>query len=115
MSTVPYSENPDHVPDPTSISGTLETTNTGGGRHESLTGVTRIFHHSTAVLHELVEEVGNALHVRHQDAPVPVDEAPNETEVAQAKAQVAPIEPDPEQPAQAPAQPVKAAEKTPSA
>lgn len=38
-----YRESEDHVPDPTAMTGTLETSGTGGGRHTSLTGVTRIF------------------------------------------------------------------------
>jgi hypothetical protein len=39
----PYRESEDHVPDPTSVSGTLETSDTGGGHHSSLRGVSRIF------------------------------------------------------------------------
>lgn len=38
-----YRESEDHVPDPTAITGTLETSGTGGGVHERLTGTTRIF------------------------------------------------------------------------
>jgi hypothetical protein len=32
-----------HVPDPTAMSGTLETSGTGGGRNERITGTTNIF------------------------------------------------------------------------
>lgn len=38
-----YRESADHVPDPTAMTGTLETTGTGGGHNERLTGTTRIF------------------------------------------------------------------------
>lgn len=38
-----YRENPEHIPDPTAMSGTLETSGTGGGTNERLTGTTRIF------------------------------------------------------------------------
>lgn len=38
-----YRESEDHVPDPTAMTGTLETSGTGGGVHERLTGTTRIF------------------------------------------------------------------------
>lgn len=39
----PYSESPDHVPDPTAMSGTLETSGTGGGANESLRGTVGVF------------------------------------------------------------------------
>lgn len=38
-----YRESEEHVPDPTAMSGTLETSGTGGGVNERLTGTTRIF------------------------------------------------------------------------
>lgn len=38
-----YQENPDHIPDPTAMGGTLETSGTGGGVNERLSGTTRIF------------------------------------------------------------------------
>lgn len=38
-----YRESDDHVPDPTALTGTLETSGTGGGVNERLTGTTRIF------------------------------------------------------------------------
>lgn len=47
--TKPYSESDDHVPDPTAMSGTLETTGVGAGHHSRLEGVvevfSRVFHH----------------------------------------------------------------------
>lgn len=39
----PYVESEDHRPDITAMSGTLETSGTGGGRHAHLAGVSRIF------------------------------------------------------------------------
>lgn len=39
----PYSEGDHHVPDPTAMSGTLETSGTGGGANESLRGTTGVF------------------------------------------------------------------------
>lgn len=38
-----YIESSSHVPDPTAMSGTLETSGTGGGANERITGPTRIF------------------------------------------------------------------------
>lgn len=39
-----YQENPDHVPDPTDLSGTLDTSGIyGGGQHETLHGVSNVF------------------------------------------------------------------------
>lgn len=38
-----YQENEDHVPDPTALSGTLDTTGIYGGHHESLENVTGVF------------------------------------------------------------------------
>jgi len=38
-----YTERDDHVPDPTALTGTLETSGTGGGVNERLTGTTRVF------------------------------------------------------------------------
>lgn len=38
-----YTESGDHVPDPTAMSGTLETSGTGGGVHESTRGVSGAF------------------------------------------------------------------------
>lgn len=43
QATPGYQESPDHVPDPTAMSGTLETSGTGGGTNEWLSGTTRIF------------------------------------------------------------------------
>jgi hypothetical protein len=39
----PYRESEEHVPDMTAMSGTLETSGTGGGRHAHITGVSRVF------------------------------------------------------------------------
>lgn len=39
-----YQENPDHVPDPTAVSGTLDTSGIyGGGAHEDIRGTTEVF------------------------------------------------------------------------
>jgi hypothetical protein len=38
-----YYESLDHVPDPTAMTGTLETSGTGGGAHETLRGTTGVF------------------------------------------------------------------------
>lgn len=38
-----YVENPDFVPDPTAMTGTLETSGTGGGANETTRGVTGVF------------------------------------------------------------------------
>jgi hypothetical protein len=42
-SSGPYKESDDHTPDPIAMTATLETSGTGGGHHERLTGTTRIF------------------------------------------------------------------------
>jgi hypothetical protein len=55
----PYSESPDHVPDPTAVTGTLETSGTGGGRHARLEGVAAIFE---GVTQQTVELDGLAVH-----------------------------------------------------
>jgi hypothetical protein len=41
--TYSYVESADHVPDPTAMTGTMETTGTGGGVNERVAGTTRIF------------------------------------------------------------------------
>lgn len=51
----PYVESEDHRPDPTAMTGTLETSGTGGGRHAHLAGVSRIFNNVEA----FVEQVEN--------------------------------------------------------
>ena len=38
-----YQESPDHVPDPTAVSGTLDTTGIYGGHHESIENITGVF------------------------------------------------------------------------
>lgn len=62
-----------HTPDPTAMSGTLETTNTGGGQHEHLTGVTRVFHHAVETAQNVVAELLH--HGKHAEA-VSVPDAP---------------------------------------
>ncbi len=39
----PYSESDDFVPDPTAMSGTLETSGTGGGVHDTIRGTSDVF------------------------------------------------------------------------
>jgi hypothetical protein len=59
-----YRESEGHVPDPTAITGTLETSGTGGGVHERLTGTTRIFgdvEHIAQRLDTLIHEHTQAL------------------------------------------------------
>lgn len=41
-----YVENENHIPDPTAMSGTLETSGTGGGTNETLRGTTGVFEHA---------------------------------------------------------------------
>jgi hypothetical protein len=73
----PYTEDPAHVPDPTALSGTMETTSTGGGRHDHLAGVTRVFHHAEQVAHHLADEIAaRALHRSAPEAETVVPEAP---------------------------------------
>lgn len=66
----------DHIPDPTAMSGTLETTNTGGGDHERLSGVTRVFHHAEAVARNLINEIRH--HGEHA-ATQPVSQVAEDT------------------------------------
>lgn len=72
-----YRESADHVPDPTAMTGTLETSGTGGGVNERISGMTRIFGDveravarvETVVqehLGEIVDEVRTVLH--HEEA-----------------------------------------------
>lgn len=63
----PYRESEDHVPDPTAVTGTLETSGTGGGRHARLEGVAAIF---DGVTQQTVERDGLA---EHQGAVVQND------------------------------------------
>lgn len=42
----PYRESDDHVPDPTAVSGTLDTSGTSGGQNDTLRSVTGIFGNS---------------------------------------------------------------------
>lgn len=39
----PYTESSEHVPDPTAVYGTLDTSATAGGEHERLEGITPVF------------------------------------------------------------------------
>jgi len=54
----PYSESDDFVADPTAMTGTLETSGTGGGVHESVKGTTEVF----SGLPTTLEVHGLALH-----------------------------------------------------
>lgn len=99
-----------HTPDPTAMSGTLETTNTGGGSHEHLTGVTRVFHHAAETARHMVDEI---LHrggqVTQPVSQVAEDTAPEATllgsePVTEPEAPAAPEEPQeaPQEDAQEP-------------
>jgi hypothetical protein len=79
--TTPNPENPAYsaadprfTPDPTAISGTLETSGTGGGRNEHLTGVTRIFNRVEEVVEHAVQEIRTHLHPQEATSP-PVEDA----------------------------------------
>lgn len=61
-----------HTPNPMDMSGTFETTGTGGGQHERLTGVTGVFHHAAAVAREWF--AGLHEHENHPTAADPVAE-----------------------------------------
>jgi hypothetical protein len=43
VGATPYVAPADHIPDPTAMTGTMETTGTGGGVNDRVTGTTRIF------------------------------------------------------------------------
>jgi hypothetical protein len=62
-SKVGYVERDDHVPDPTALTGTLETSGTGGGVHERLTGTTRIFGN----VEDLAQRVESLINERTQN------------------------------------------------
>jgi hypothetical protein len=68
-----YVESEDHRPDITAMSGTLETSGTGGGRHAHLAGVSRVFGNVEAVMEqvegvalnkmtEMVDEIRGIIH-----------------------------------------------------
>ncbi len=126
----PYSESPDHVPDPTAMTGTVETTGTGGGAHETLRGNTSIFDHVRAPVVELYglpqypEDVVQAVEGDNTGQPAPhggedaqtASEDPEDTGVQEDgdKGSQEPVEPQPE-PAPAPAKKTVAAKKTAAA
>lgn len=71
-----YQENPDHVPDPTYMTGTLDTSGIfGGGQHEDIRGVSQVFDAADA---PLPEDEGNIVPnddaVRLPDSPSPFPE-----------------------------------------
>lgn len=83
-----YRESADHIPDPTAMSGTLETSGTGGGHNERLTGTTRIFgdveqavSKVEAVVQEhlgqIVDEVRGLL--KREEANAQIDALPQQT------------------------------------
>lgn len=53
-----YQENPEHVPDPTAMSGTLDTSGTAGGEHEKIENVSSVFAAADAQNLTYAEEVG---------------------------------------------------------
>lgn len=91
---VGYQESADHVPDPTAMSGTLETSGTGGGSNERVAGMTRIFGDveraitrvETAVqerVGEMVEEVRSILHEEEAPAAPAAPVVPQDPQVAE--------------------------------
>lgn len=83
-----YRESADHIPDPTALSGTLETSGTGGGVHERLTGTTRIFGDVEQAigkveavvaehLHDIVDEVRGVL--KREEANAQTQALPQQT------------------------------------
>lgn len=75
----PYSESSDHVPDPTAVSGTLETSGTGGGWHSRLEGVAAIFTPAWTVEKDgLAEHTGDLVQGDTTGIPAP---APGEIPV----------------------------------
>lgn len=83
-----YRESPDHIADPTALTGTLETSGTGGGVHERISGTTRIFGDvERAVgkveavvaehLHDIVDEVRGVL--KREEANAQTTALPQQT------------------------------------
>lgn len=83
-----YRESADHIPDPTAMTGTLETSGTGGGHNERITGTTRIFGDVEAVigkveaivaehLHDVVDEVRGVL--KREEANAVATNLPQQT------------------------------------
>lgn len=89
----PYQENPDFVPDPTLVSGTLDTSQTGGGHHDSLSGISRVFHRAEEVFHHLAEARAERGHPQPAGAPGEPVETGADPQAAQepAKPQEAPV------------------------
>jgi hypothetical protein len=84
--TKPYSESEDHVPDPTAMTGTLETAGVGGGHHSHLEGVVgvfnRVFHRHPHV-------------VPPEPSPGPVEEQPEPVAAADPTGQeIVPVDED---------------------
>jgi len=83
-----YIESTDHIPDPTAMSGTMETSGTGGGVNERISGTTRIFGDVEraigkveAVVHEhlgqIVDEVRGVL--KREEAHAVAQNVPQQT------------------------------------
>lgn len=73
----------EHIPDPTAMSGTLDTSGIGGGHHARLTGMTHLFGDVEPVAvsvrntvwrgaEQVVEEVEHVLHREPEQTPQPV-------------------------------------------
>jgi len=85
-----YRESADHVPDPTAMSGTLETSGTGGGHNERITGMTGIFgpvERDIVAVREVVQRSGQRVveevqHILHQEPPKDPDGSTQEPVVA---------------------------------
>jgi hypothetical protein len=86
--TTGYRESADHIPDPTAMTGTLETTGTGGGVHERISGTTRIFGDVEQAigkveavvaehLHDIVDEVRGVL--KREEANAQATALPQQT------------------------------------
>jgi hypothetical protein len=83
-----YQESVDHIPDPTAMTGTLETSGTGGGHNERVSGTTRIFGDVERVVAkveavvrertaDIVEEVRGLL--KHEEATAVAQNLPQQT------------------------------------
>lgn len=77
-----YVESSAHVPDPTAMTGTLETTGTGGGLNERISGTTGLFGHVERDIvavrnivqkgaERVVETVETVLHQVSEQPPTP--------------------------------------------
>jgi hypothetical protein len=73
--TTGYRESSGHVPDPTAMSGTLETTETGGGNNDRISGMTDLFgrvEQDILIVRDVVEKDGRKVveeieHVLHDE------------------------------------------------